>query len=138
MPQQMTQFSIETIPHRVREIATLRGLGYSFREIASRTGTTPQAASVILTRYRRSLEKHGCSSDLTALSARAANVLDRLGISSKEEARRANLFEKLGRQRNCGHKTLQEIREWIANDGDPFSPASSRAEDEIMSFDGNI
>jgi len=34
--------TLEELPQRVRDIATLRGLGYTFREISEQFGVTPQ------------------------------------------------------------------------------------------------
>jgi hypothetical protein len=35
--------SLEELPQRIRDIATLRGLGYTFREISKQFEVTPQA-----------------------------------------------------------------------------------------------
>ena len=48
--------TLEELPHRVRDIATLRGLGYTFREISEQFGVTPQAISLMLSRHRRVLK----------------------------------------------------------------------------------
>jgi DNA-directed RNA polymerase specialized sigma24 family protein len=47
--------TLDEIPERVRQIAMMRGLGYSYREIAGPFSVTPQAVSLMLTRHRRSL-----------------------------------------------------------------------------------
>ena len=108
--------SLEEIPLHVRNVAALRGLGYSFRQIGQSYGVTPQAASVMLTRQRALLKgMRRQKSELTSLSPRAVNCLGRLGIHSREEARQAgDLQAKLTNQRNCGSKTIQEIIDWAA------------------------
>ena len=97
----------------MRDIATLRGLGYSYREIGERFGTTPQAVSIMLTRHRRSLSSLRDRPDLAGLSARAANVLGRIGVCSREEASAHNVLSLLQIQRNCGAKTREEIARWL-------------------------
>ncbi len=108
---------LDALPERVRLIATLRGLGYSFREIGAQFDVTPQGASVILARHRRSLKQLKDSIELHGLSARAANALGRHGIRSREQARRTDVMHLLRNERNCGRKTCDEIGRWIA-DGD--------------------
>jgi hypothetical protein len=44
------------VPERVRQIAMLRGLGYSYRQIAGPLHVTPQAVSLMLMSHRRSLK----------------------------------------------------------------------------------
>jgi len=102
-------------------MAALRGLGYSFAEIGRLFGVTPQAISLMLTRYRRSLEAMGGAVELRELSARAVNALGRHGIRTREEAQACNLQELLRDERNCGRKTLDEIMRWLQ------SPATSNA-----------
>ncbi len=104
---------VETVPQRVREIAMLRGLGYSFREIAQQYHVTPQAVSLMLSRHRKSAKSLGGATELTVLSSRAVNALGRIKILSREEARRCNALELLKGARNCGRKTLNEIAAWI-------------------------
>jgi DNA-directed RNA polymerase specialized sigma24 family protein len=65
--------SLDEVPERVRQIAMMRGLGYSHREIAGPFSSTPQAVSLMLTRHRRSLK-----SLRGAMEARQANVIERL------------------------------------------------------------
>jgi hypothetical protein len=101
------------LPGRVRDIATLRGLGYSCLEIGRRLGITPQAVSVTLVRYRRRAGCFGAGSEMLELSSRAANALARIGIGSRDDARSRDVFALLGRERNCGTKTLDEIRRWL-------------------------
>ncbi len=107
--------SLDALPVRIREIAVLRGLGYSFREIGRRFGVTPQAASVMLARHRRSLDLATRPSGLNNLSGRAANVLGRYGIGSRQEALGRAVLELIGNERNCGRKTIDEIRRWLGN-----------------------
>ena len=108
--------NLEAVPQRVGEIAMLRGLGYSFREIAKQFNVTPQAVSLMLSRHRRSLKFLGTAVELGNLSARAVNALGRPGIKSREEARNADVVHLLRHERNCGKKTLDEIAHWL--DGD--------------------
>jgi len=107
---------LEHIPGRIRDIAVLRGLGYSYREIASPLGVTPQAVSLMLMRHKRCLKQLKSSSDLHSLSARAVNVLSRHSVATREEAREKNVLALLQRERNCGAKTISEIQRWM-NDG---------------------
>jgi predicted transcriptional regulator len=101
------------VPWRVREIAMLRGLGYSFREIAGPLGVTPQAVSLMLSRHRRSVKSLRGAIELGSLSPRAVNALARLGIRSRAEARDRLVLDRLQNARNCGRKTVEEIRNWI-------------------------
>lgn len=104
---------VDPVPQRVREIAMLRGLGYTFREIARQYNVTPQAISLMLARHRRAMGSLRGSLELSHLSARAVNALGRHGIRSREEAIRVNVLNLLKSARNCGRKTLDEISEWI-------------------------
>ncbi len=105
--------NLEAIPQRVAEIAMLRGLGYSFREIGKQFNVTPQAVSLMLSRHRRSLKSLGTAVELGNLSARAVNALGRHGIKSRGEARNADVVHLLRHERNCGKKTLDEIAHWL-------------------------
>lgn len=104
------------VPWRIREIAMLRGLGYSYREIARPLGVTPQAVSLMLSRHRRSIKSLRGAMDLGSLSPRAVNALARHGIRTREEARRGNVLDLLHNARNCGRKTIEEIKSWIDRD----------------------
>lgn len=104
----------DDIPHRVRDIAMMRGLGYSFREIARQLNVTPQAVSLMLSRHRRALKSLDGAMELCRLSARAVNALGRHGITTREEARDKNVLQLLRGERNCGRKTLEEIERWMA------------------------
>lgn len=106
--------AIESLPARVRTIATLRGLGYSFRAIGSYFSITPQAVSLMLARHRRVLKNFDATPEFRELSCRAVNALGRHGIMSREDARRVNALEILRGERNCGSKTLEEIERWIS------------------------
>ncbi len=119
-PQVSRPQTLGEIPERVRQIAMMRGLGYSYREIAGPFSVTPQAVSLMLTRHRRALKSLRGAMELSSLSARAVNVLGRHGIRTREQARQTNLLERLDRERNCGRKTLDEIARWITEDGTNF------------------
>jgi DNA-directed RNA polymerase alpha subunit len=105
--------SLEELPQRIRDIATLRGLGYTFREISKQFGVTPQAISLMLSRHRRVLKTLRGSVELAGLSPRAVNALGRHGIRSRAAAFEADVLELLKGERNCGKKTLEEIRRWM-------------------------
>jgi DNA-binding CsgD family transcriptional regulator len=109
---------LEALPGRVRDIATLRGLGYSCREIGRRLGITPQAVSATLMRHRRRLRHVGTCSELMELSARAANALASLGVRSRADAGDRDLLVRLRYRRNCGSKTLDEISRWLEGSAD--------------------
>jgi len=116
-----TKFALlDEVPERVRQIAMMRGLGYSYREIAGSFSVTPQAVSLMLMRHRRALKTLRGAMELSALSPRAVNVLGRHGIRTREQARQANLLERLANERNCGRKTSDEIARWIGDDGTNF------------------
>ena len=112
-PQFSRPRTLDEIPERVRQIAMMRGLGYSYREIARPFSVTPQAVSLMLMRHRRSLKSLRGAMELSALSPRAVNVLGRHGIRTREQARQANVLERLANERNCGRKTIDEIARWI-------------------------
>lgn len=118
----------ESLPLYVRNVATLRGLGFSFPQIARHYGVTPQAISVLLTRQRASLKQGQAIPELAGLSPRAANCLGRLRIATRAEARKhRDLQKELHAQRNCGQKTLEEILRWAQNGKpDPSRGARSR------------
>jgi hypothetical protein len=105
--------TLDEIPERVRQIAMMRGLGYSYREIAGPFSVTPQAVSLMLMRHRRALKSLRGAMELSALSPRAVNVLGRHGIRTREQARQANVLERLAGERNCGRKTMDEIARWV-------------------------
>lgn len=106
----------DNLPLYVRNVATLRGLGFSFAQIAQHYGVTPQAISVLLTRQRASLKQGQAIPELAGLSPRAANCLGRLRIATRAEARKhRDLQKELQAQRNCGQKTLEEILRWTQN-----------------------
>jgi predicted transcriptional regulator len=109
----MQPTNLDAVPQRVREIAMLRGLGYSFRQIAKQFSVTPQAVSLMLSRHRRCLKALRGSIELNNLSARAVNTLGRHGIRTREEARRKNILQSLAGERNCGRKTIEEIAHWM-------------------------
>jgi predicted DNA-binding protein YlxM (UPF0122 family) len=106
---------IENVPSRVRDMATLRGLGYSLREIAELFRVSPQAISLTLTRHRRRLQALETAVQLTNLLSRAVNVLGRHQITTREQAQRADVLNLLLAERNCGRKTREEIRRWMAD-----------------------
>jgi len=112
-PAASPSLNIDAVPQRVREIAMLRGLGYSFRQISGQFNVTPQAVSIMLSRHRRCLKALRGSIELNHLSPRAVNALARHGISTRDEARRKNAAGLLANSRNCGRKTLAEIEAWM-------------------------
>jgi prepilin-type N-terminal cleavage/methylation domain-containing protein len=120
-PEQALQFSAG----RVRDVAALRGLGFSYREIAKHYGVTPQAISLLLTRNRRQMKAIGGSPELANLSARACSALQRLGVQSRQDALAADVLQRLSHARNCGRKTLEEIADWIkATAHNPYGQAA--------------
>jgi hypothetical protein len=105
--------SLEELPQRIRDIATLRGLGYTFREISKQFEVTPQAISLMLSRHRRGIKKLHGAVEMAGLSPRAVNALGRHGIRSRAAAFETDVLELLKGERNCGKKTLEEIRRWM-------------------------
>jgi len=104
---------LDNVPERIREIAMLRGLGYSFRQIAEHFCVTPQAVSLMLARHKATVKSLRGATELTTLSSRAANALGRHHIRSREEARRRGAIALLNGSRNCGRKTISEIERWL-------------------------
>ena len=104
---------LEAVPQRVREIAMLRGLGYTFRQIAEQFSVTPQPVSLMLSRHRRCLKALRGSIELSTLSPRAVNALARHGIRTRAQAREADAVNLLRGERNCGRKTLEEVASWM-------------------------
>ena len=104
----------------------MRGLGYKMHEIAAQFGCSPQAIALMLSRHRRRLESLGSRPEYWHLSARATNVLGRLRISTREQARARNVMRLLRGQRNCGAKTIAEIARWLAEDGAPQVSADDK------------
>lgn len=109
------------VPWRVREIAMLRGLGYSYREIAQELNVTPQAVFVMLVRNRRPVKSLRQQMDLVGLSSRAVNVLARHGIRNREQALTQPTLDLIKSERNCGSKTIDEICRWLYGEPDPLS-----------------
>lgn len=105
--------SLEDVPRRVRDIATLRGLGYTFREIADCLGISPQAVSLMLVRHRRALKGLQGAVAMSKLSARAVNALARHGITQPSDPRLPEALDAMRHERNCGAKTISEIRRWM-------------------------
>lgn len=105
--------ALETVPERIREIAMMRGLGCSFRQIADQFCVTPQAVSLMLSRHKKTVKSLRGATELTTLSPRAVNALGRLNVRNREEARRTNVVESLKGSRNCGRKTISEIEHWL-------------------------
>lgn len=123
-PQKSDSFdTLENLPRRIRDIATLRGLGYSFREIGREFEVSPQAISLMLSRHRRVLKQLKDAIELQGLSARAVNALGRHGVHTREEAIRINVLALINGERNCGAKTLGELERWIAGDECLRSPS---------------
>lgn len=116
---------LANVPWRVREIAMLSGLGYSYREIGRELKVTPQAVSLMLIRHRRPVKSLRQHMDLLGLSPRAVNVLARHSVTRREEARARPLLELIRNERNCGSKTIEEIRRWM--DGEEYLPSPAPA-----------
>jgi hypothetical protein len=115
--------TLGAIPERVRQIAMMRGLGYAYREIAGPVSVTPQVVSLMLMRHRRTLKTLRGATELSAFSPRAVSALGRHGIRTREQARQANVIERLAGERNCGRKTLGEIARWMEHGNDQnFAP----------------
>jgi hypothetical protein len=101
------------LPLHIRNVATLRGLGFSYRVIGRHYGVTPQAISVLLSRQKDLLGKRAHHSELAGLSPRAVTSLGRLGIRTRLQAQNHPDLEKALRgRRNCGQKTIDEILSW--------------------------
>ena len=98
---------------RVRDIAALRGLGFSYGEIAGHFNVTPQAVSILLQRSRRQIDAIGGLPEMAGLSTRAVAALRRIGVSTPQEAARRDAVTQLRNARNCGTKTLEEISAWM-------------------------
>ncbi len=106
----------EDLPRRILHIAALRGLGYPLRTIGQNYGVTPQAISVLLARHKAALRAARNHAGLQGLSPRAVNVLGRLRIKDRTEACAVTDWqERLRGLRNCGQKTIAEIRAWAAD-----------------------
>lgn len=107
---------LETLPRRVADIAMLRGLGYSFREIARQLDVSPQAISLMLSRHRKCLLSARGASEMRTLSARAVSCLSDLGITCRAEAQGKDVLLLLRGRANCGRKTLDEIAAWLVEE----------------------
>ena len=105
--------NLDGVPVRVRQIAVLRGLGYSFREIGEHLSVSPQAISLMLSRHRHRSQALRGAVELGLLSHRAINALGRHGIRDRREARQRNVIDLLKGERNCGRKTLEEVSHWM-------------------------
>lgn len=105
--------SLDDVPRRVRDIATLRGLGYTFREIADCLEISPQAVSLMLVRHRRAIKSLRGAVGMSNLSARAVNALARHGITDRTDPRLSEALDAMRHERNCGAKTISEIRRWL-------------------------
>lgn len=106
-------FNVKNLPPRIAEFALLRGLGYSFREIAQQLDVSPQAVSLMLSRYRQSAKALGGTAELQGLSARAVHALELHGIRTRSEGRSKGVLALINQQRNCGRKTREEIADWL-------------------------
>lgn len=109
-----TSEALEFSTGRVRDVAALRGLGFSYRDIALHYGVTPQAISLLLARSRKQIKAIGGNPELTSLSTRACSALRRLGVQSRQEALAVNILNRIQNSRNCGRKTINEINDWLA------------------------
>jgi hypothetical protein len=116
-PAPAPSINLDGVPVRVRQIALLRGLGYSFREIGEHLSVSPQAISLMLSRHRHRSQALRGAVELGLLSHRAINALGRHGIRDRRQARQRNAIDLLKGERNCGRKTLEEIAHWMNQDG---------------------
>lgn len=119
--------TLEDIPRSIRDIAALRGLGYTYSEIGHSLGVTAQAISVTLVRYRRKLASTRGSKHMMGLSTRALNVLSKHCISDPSDPRLSTMLEHFPGERNCGAKTIMEIQRWAGLDTDKATSWRSRA-----------
>lgn len=117
IPPKSRDKTVEGLPARVRDMATLRGLGFTCLEIGSRFGISPQAVSVTLARHRRRHDLLDGNAEMLELSSRAANALSRIGVTTREGVRRDKVLVRLQGERNCGAKTIGEIRRWLVCGG---------------------
>lgn len=115
-PSPATGLEIST--GRVRDIAALHGLGFSYREIAEHYKVTPQAISLLLIRSKRKIEAIGGVPSMATLSTRAVSALRSIGIYSPQDAQDKEVLLKLQRARNCGKKTLAEVNQWLNSERD--------------------
>ena len=136
--------TVEDVPARIRNIAMLRGLGYTFREIGEEFGVSPQAVSLMLSRHQRAFRKLRGAVEFRELSSRAVNALGRHGIRSRHQALAADVLGLLANQRNCGKKTLEEIERWMLEESsgnaagaDASSAAVSSTQADAVSPDGD-
>ena len=105
----------EELPRRILHIAALRGLGYPLRTIGRSYGVTPQAISVMLARHKAATRPGRSRAGLEGLSPRAVNVLGLLRIRNRADAQGVTDWEaRLRGLRNCGKKTVAEIRQWAS------------------------
>ena len=116
--------TLDNLPQRIRDIATLRGLGYTFKRIGHVFDVTPQAISLMLSRHCRCLSDFRGRPDLAGLSTRAVNTLGRHRITNRAEAARQNVLILLNGERNCGRKTFDEIERWLSQ---PVNGGNSHA-----------
>lgn len=109
--------TVEAVPARVRDMATLRGLGFTCHEIGRRFGISAQAVSITLARYRHRHDLLDGNGELLDLSSRAVNALSRIGVNTREGAHRDEVLVRLQGEKNCGAKTIEEIRRWLERGG---------------------
>ena len=133
---QAVLMTLEQLPERVRETATLRGLGYSYRKIAEAFGVTPQAVSLMITRHQKTLRDLRRSPDLSELSTRAVNALAKHGIRARADANGRDVLSLLQEQRNCGRKTLREIEHWL-NDPQHVDEAKAATDTKDSGYHGH-
>ena len=88
LPPEPRDKILEGLHARVREMATLRGLGFKCLEIGRRFGISAQAVSITLARYRHRHDLLDGNAEMLELSSRAANALSRIGVTTREGVRR--------------------------------------------------
>jgi DNA-directed RNA polymerase alpha subunit len=106
----MTQEEITQRAHaRAREALSLRQKGLTYREIGERLGVKAERAAQMVAKGERLART---PREIAGLSVRALNYLKALGITSKAQARNADL----GWMPNVGPKTVAEVRAWAASE----------------------
>lgn len=97
------------VSERNHKIWFLRKIGYTYRSIGDQVGISGQAVRLCYRKTVRKIEYIKNPGPYGFLSVRAVNCLREAGIKSLTEARKLSELTLL-KMRNCGPKTLQEIK----------------------------